>query len=46
MEQALIRLKRDGDGQPADMPMFDFKEFCSLIGFEDVWEFERKWVNL
>jgi hypothetical protein len=24
--------------------LFDFKEFCSLIGFEDVWEFERRWA--
>jgi 2-methylisocitrate lyase-like PEP mutase family enzyme len=45
MEQALIRLKRDGDGEPADIPMFDFKEFCSLIGFEDVWAFEKQWAK-
>ena len=23
--------------------LFDFSEFCSLIGFEDVWAFEKKW---
>jgi hypothetical protein len=23
--------------------LFNFKEFQSLIGFEDVWAFERKW---
>ena len=45
IEQALVRLKRDGDGEPADMPMFNFKEFCSLIGFDEVWEFERKWAK-
>jgi 2-methylisocitrate lyase-like PEP mutase family enzyme len=44
-ELALTRLKQDGDGQPADLPMFDFKEFCSLIGFEDVWAFEKKWAT-
>ena len=44
METALRRLKDDGDGEPADLPMFDFKEFCGLIGFDDVWAFERKWA--
>jgi 2-methylisocitrate lyase-like PEP mutase family enzyme len=43
MEQALVKLRDDGDGAPADMPMFDFKTFCSMIGFEDVWAFDRKW---
>ncbi|MFZ5704093.1 MAG: isocitrate lyase/PEP mutase family protein [Pseudomonadota bacterium] len=41
MEKALIDLKTDGIGQPDGL--FDFSEFCSLIGFEDVWAFERKW---
>jgi 2-methylisocitrate lyase-like PEP mutase family enzyme len=43
METALRRLKDDGLSQAADIPMFDFKTFCGLIGFEEVWEFERKW---
>ncbi len=43
MEQALLRLKRDGEGHPAEMPIFDFKEFCGLIGFQEVWDFETKW---
>ena len=42
IEQALVRLKRDGDSESADMPMCDFMEFCSLISFDDVWEFDRK----
>ena len=44
-EKALLHLKHDGDGEPAEIPMFDFKEFCSLIGFEEVWEFEKKWAH-
>jgi 2-methylisocitrate lyase-like PEP mutase family enzyme len=43
METALRRLKEDGLSQAADIPMFDFKAFCAMIGFEDVWAFERKW---
>ncbi|MEO9599434.1 isocitrate lyase/PEP mutase family protein [Parasphingorhabdus sp.] len=43
METALIGLKEEGIGQPDGI--FDFSEFCSLIGFEDVWEFEKKWAQ-
>ena len=45
MEAALRRLKDDGEGQPAELPIFDFKEFCGLIGFQEVWEFEKKWAR-
>lgn len=45
MERALRRLKAEGTGEPDGMEMFDFKRFCSLIGFEDVWAFERKWAK-
>jgi 2-methylisocitrate lyase-like PEP mutase family enzyme len=41
MEKALRDLKDFGIGQPEGL--FDFSEFCSLIGFEDVWAFEKKW---
>lgn len=41
MEKALRDLKDHGVGQPDGL--FDFSEFCSLIGFEDVWAFEKKW---
>jgi 2-methylisocitrate lyase-like PEP mutase family enzyme len=41
MEKALRDLKDKGIGQPDGL--FDFSEFCSLIGFEDVWAFEKKW---
>lgn len=43
VEQALIRLRDDLDGEPADIPLFDFKTFCSMIGFEEVWAFDKKW---
>lgn len=41
MEQALRNLKDHGIGQPDGL--FDFTEFCHLIGFPEVWEFEKKW---
>lgn len=44
MEKALIDLKENGVGDTEEL--FNFKEFCSLIGFEDVWEFDRKWAQV
>ena len=41
IEKSLVDLKENGVGEPAEL--FNFKEFCSLIGFDDVWEFEKKW---
>lgn len=43
MEKALIDLKEKGIGQPDGI--FSFSEFCDLIGFGEVWEFERKWAK-
>jgi 2-methylisocitrate lyase-like PEP mutase family enzyme len=43
MEQALISLKQNGEY--AGQPIFDFKEFCGLIGFEEVWAFEKRWAK-
>jgi 2-methylisocitrate lyase-like PEP mutase family enzyme len=39
-----LTLLKQGDGSGGDRPIFDFKHFCSLIGFEEVWAFERKWA--
>ncbi|MCW1383811.1 isocitrate lyase/PEP mutase family protein [Novosphingobium sp. KCTC 2891] len=44
VELALLALKQDGDSL-AGPEQFDFKAFCGLIGFEDVWAFERKWAS-
>ena len=41
IEKSLVDLKAKGIGEPTEL--FNFKEFCSLIGFDDVWEFEKKW---
>ncbi|MFK7830457.1 MAG: oxaloacetate decarboxylase [Congregibacter sp.] len=45
VEHALTALKHNGTSQIAGPELFDFKEFCSLIGFEEVWEFERRWAD-
>ncbi|MCC2976546.1 isocitrate lyase/PEP mutase family protein [Sphingomonas sp. PL-96] len=43
MEKALIQLRDAGEGEPSDPEVFDFRTFCGMIGFEDVWAFDRKW---
>ncbi|HZV10278.1 MAG TPA: isocitrate lyase/phosphoenolpyruvate mutase family protein, partial [Novosphingobium sp.] len=43
MEKTLRALKDEGIGEPDEL--FNFKEFCELIGFDKVWEFERKWAR-
>ncbi len=45
METALRRLKDAGDGNATGQPMFDFMEFSARIGFQDVWDFEKKWAK-
>lgn len=45
MEAALRQLKTHGISESPDLPLFDFKEFGSLIGFDEVWAFERRWAG-
>lgn len=45
MEKALRTLKEQGVSQSPEIDMFDFNEFCGLIGFKDVWEFEKRWAK-
>lgn len=43
MTNVFARLR--GGEAPANEELFDFQRFCSLIGFEDVWAFERRWAE-
>ena len=43
MEKALTDLKEKGIGEPDEL--FSFKEFSERIGFDKVWEFEKKWAK-
>lgn len=45
VQKALTVLKEKGLGESDDVPLFDFNEFCRLIGFEEIWEFDRKWAR-
>lgn len=46
VEHALQNLKATGSSISDDVPLFDFGEFCQLIGFQDVWDFEEKWSDV
>ena len=45
MEHALRTLKTQGLSQTAEQPLFNFMEFCQLIGFQQVWDFEKRWAK-
>lgn len=45
VKQALSNLQQTGTSINSDVALMNFSEFCSLIGFEDVWEFERRWAE-
>ncbi len=45
MEKALTLLKEQGLSQSPELAMFDFTEFCKLIGFQEVWDFEKRWAR-
>ncbi len=44
-ENALQVLKNEGTSNSPNSKLFNFSEFNSLIGFEEVWDFERRWAR-
>jgi 2-methylisocitrate lyase-like PEP mutase family enzyme len=44
-EVAFSVLKTEGTTASPKLDLFSFQEFNRLIGFEEVWEFERKWAR-
>lgn len=44
-ENALNVLKTEGTSDSPNSKLFSFAEFNSLIGFEDIWAFERRWAR-
>jgi 2-methylisocitrate lyase-like PEP mutase family enzyme len=45
VRHALTQFKQTGTSLNPQVPLFDFQEFCRLIGFEEVWAFEKKWTR-
>jgi 2-methylisocitrate lyase-like PEP mutase family enzyme len=46
VERALRNLRGAGTSESPDVPLFEFDEFCRMIGFGDVWAFEEKWKEV
>jgi 2-methylisocitrate lyase-like PEP mutase family enzyme len=46
IEQAMRHLKISGTSLSPEVPLFDFDQFCRMVGFEDVWAFEEKWKDV
>ncbi|HVY50345.1 MAG TPA: isocitrate lyase/PEP mutase family protein [Devosia sp.] len=44
-KNALEVLKSEGTSNSPRVPLFSFSEFNTLIGFEEVWAFERRWAR-
>jgi 2-methylisocitrate lyase-like PEP mutase family enzyme len=44
-ENALNVLKTEGTSNSPKSKLFNFSEFNGLIGFEEVWEFEKRWAR-
>lgn len=43
-EKAFLALKQTGDSESNGVESFDFQEFNHLIGFPEVWAFDKKWA--
>lgn len=43
VRHALTRFRETGTSKSPDVPLHDFNHFCELIGFDAVWEFEKRW---
>lgn len=44
-EKAYSLLETEGTSASPELELFSFEKFNSLIGFEEVWDFERKWAR-
>ena len=45
MEAALAHLQAKGTTQGSPVPSWDMKTMHELVGFQDVWDFEKRWVE-
>ena len=45
MRKVYQHILKTGSSIGVDVPLDDFKEFSKLMGFEHVWDFEKKWAG-
>jgi len=46
VRKAYEHIQKTGSSIGAPVPLDDFEEFSKLMGFQDVWDFEKKWAGL
>jgi 2,3-dimethylmalate lyase len=46
VERAYAQLRAAGTSRGADVRLFEFDEFCRMIGFAEVWAFEEQWKDV
>lgn len=46
MERAMLNLKENGTSLGNGPSLFSFDEFCKMVGFGAVWQFEEKWKDV
>lgn len=45
IHRSLTTLRDSGSAVDSDQPLYDFSRFCGHIGFDQVWEFDRRWAR-
>ncbi len=45
VRDAFAYLKEHGSSTGMQTPLYDFKQFSLLMGFQNVWDFEKKWAG-
>jgi 2-methylisocitrate lyase-like PEP mutase family enzyme len=46
LRQVYEQIRKTGSSLDAPVPLDEFKSFSKLMGFEHVWDFEKKWAGL
>ncbi|MXY38496.1 MAG: isocitrate lyase/PEP mutase family protein [Rhodospirillaceae bacterium] len=45
LRRVYAQIRETGSSIGTSAPLYDFQDFSRLMGFEDVWEFEKKWAE-
>jgi len=45
LEAVYTQIRETGSSLDASAPLYSFSEFNKLVGFEQVWEFDRRWAD-
>jgi 2-methylisocitrate lyase-like PEP mutase family enzyme len=45
VESVYMHLKETGSSPGLKTPLYDFKRFSNMMGFDKVWAFEKKWID-